>query len=244
MTATFFASPRAIVYDCRRRHSRRPEACCWWRRRPRWIWFQEEHNSAAPRSFDIDLRLRFGRFGRSQPITGLHSATFFSDRKFNISCPAYIKNHFWPSFLQFFTNGGHFRTPTIAWRYASDMTSPRRHRSDLGSALRLRIAPTGIMFLLCFFFHMHSERLWASDYSHEDMSFRRGGGSVTSVPRIPASLHPFDTAFLWHFPFRLSVSWQVHSAIHIWPPSQYIVVLYLVVLFYTPTWLDSILVLT
>ena len=28
MTATFFASPRAIVYDWRRRHSRRPEACC------------------------------------------------------------------------------------------------------------------------------------------------------------------------------------------------------------------------
>ena len=74
--------------------------------------------------------------------------------------------------------------------------------------------------------------------------FSKGGGSVTSVPRIPASLHPFDTAFLWHFPFRLSVSWQVHFAIHIWPPSQYIVVLYLVVLFYTPTWLDSVLVLT
>ena len=28
MIATFFASPRAIVYNCRRRHSRRPEACC------------------------------------------------------------------------------------------------------------------------------------------------------------------------------------------------------------------------
>ena len=68
--------------------------------------------------------------------------------------------------------------------------------------------------------------------------------AVTSVPRIPTSLHPFDTAFLWHFPFRLSVSWQIHSAIHIWSPSQYIVVLYLVVLFNTPTWLDSVLILT
>ena len=102
MTATFFASPRAIVYDCRRRHSRRPEACCWWRRRPRWIWSQEENNSPASEGFDIDLRLRFERFGRPQPITGLHfwisspaansisaaqptSKTFFGHHFFNSS---------------------------------------------------------------------------------------------------------------------------------------------------------------
>ena len=68
--------------------------------------------------------------------------------------------------------------------------------------------------------------------------------TVTSVSRISASLYFFDTAFLWHFPFRLSVSWQIHSAIHIWSLSQYIVVLYLVVSFYTSIWLDSILILT
>ena len=62
--------------------------------------------------------------------------------------------------------------------------------------------------------------------------------------RTPRPCIPLTHAFLWHFPFRLSVSWQVHSAIHIWPPSQYIVVLHLVVLFNTPTWLDSVLVLT
>ena len=42
ITATFFVSPRDMVYDYRRHYSRRPEACYWWRRRSRWIWSHGE----------------------------------------------------------------------------------------------------------------------------------------------------------------------------------------------------------
>ena len=151
MIAIFFASPRAIVYNYRRRHSRRPEACYWWRRRPRWIWSQGEDCASAKNPFDIELRFKVRAVRKASANHRPSFLDFFSGRKSNISCPLHGKIPSWPPFLQLFTNGGHSSTPATAWRHASDMASPRRHRRDLGSALRLRIAPAGIMFLLLFF---------------------------------------------------------------------------------------------
>ena len=177
MTATFFASPRAIVYDCRRRHSRRPEACCWCRRRPRWIWSQGEDHSAAPKGFDIGLRFKVRAVRKASANHRPSFLNFFSGRKSNISCPLHGKIPSWPPFLQLFTNGGHSSTPATAWRHASDMASPRRHRSNVGSASwQKRIAPIPQHHVSAF---VLSFTCIASDYERATIAMRTclfGGG--------------------------------------------------------------------
>ena len=131
MTAIFFVSPRAIVYNYRRRHSRRPEACCWWRRRPRWIWSQGEDCASAKNPFDIELRFKVRAVRKASANHRPSFLDFFSARNSNIKWLLQGKTHSWPPFLQFFINEGHSRTSVTAWRHASDMASPKTLSSEI-----------------------------------------------------------------------------------------------------------------
>ena len=131
MTATFFASSRAIVYDCRRRHSRRPEACCWWRRRSRWIWSQEEDCVSVKNPFDIELRFKIRAIRKVSVNHRPSFLNFFSTRNSNIKWLLQNKISSWSLFLQFFVNEDYFRTSIIAWRHASDMTSSKTSSSKI-----------------------------------------------------------------------------------------------------------------
>ena len=144
----------------------------------------------ASKPFDIGLRFKVRAVRKASANHRPSFLDFFSGRKFNISCPPYIENHSWLSFLQFFTNGGHCRIPIIAWRHASDMASPRRHQIGINIIAARRKRALGpkvlcflwffsdqaymtFVFLLLFFF---STALGISASSR--------GGSVTSVSRI------------------------------------------------------------
>ena len=196
MTAIFFAFPPVIVYDCRRRHSRRPEACYWWRRRPRWIWSQGE--GYAKRIwywFSIKVRAARKAWANHRPSF----SNFLLWPQIQYQLPSLHQKLFWPSFFQFFTNGGHSRTPGTAWCHASDMTSPRRHRPTWNQHCGVCAArfPCIMFLLFCLCFTCrHTEQL--QPWGHV---FSKGGGSVTSVPRISASLHPFDTCLPLTLPF-------------------------------------------
>ena len=81
--------------------------------------------------------------------------------------------------------------------------------------------------------------------SHKDMSFSEGRGSVTSVPHIPWWHYLCWYSFVSTLPLLGLACLGRFTLPYIYSlPSQYIVVLYLVVLFNTPIWLDSILILT
>ena len=81
---------------------------------------------------------------------------------------------------------------------------------------RIALVPKyhGSIYLILFHVCIASDPI----ISHEDMSFSEGEGSVTSVSHIPLRYLPVLTFLCCHTtPFRPSVPWQVHLAIHKWP---------------------------
>ena len=68
----------------------------------------------APKPFDIGLRFKVRAVRKASANHRPSFLDFFSARKSNIKWLLHGKTRPWPPFLQFFTNGGHSRTPATA----------------------------------------------------------------------------------------------------------------------------------
>ena len=107
----------------------------------------------APKSFDIELRFKTRAVRKASVNHRSSFLDFLSARNSNIKWLLQGKTSSWPSFLQFFVNGDHFRISVTAWRYASDIASPRRYQIGINiiAARRKRALGPKVLCFLWFF---------------------------------------------------------------------------------------------